>query len=405
MDTLSPYDVVEQRAELVRDAQSRLVGGRVVHREESTLVLADAFETLTFSLSSDAVIEAGDLVVLRVDRFNTEVLDASLVETSRPIATDPLGGDAHRLIFRRVGHHLRLRDQVLRAIRTWFVRERSVEINPPLIVPSPGLDIHLDAVDAGSGFLITSPEYQMKRVLSGGVPRCFAITPCFRKDEAGSWHNPEFTMLEWYRAFAPYERVIEDTEAIVVEAFATLNNTRLLLNGREISLRRPFTRITVADAFQRFADTEPDQTLALATHDEEEYFRRMIDRVEPAIAAMSTPVFLVDYPASQASLARKKPSDPRWAERFELYIGGVEICNGFGELTDAVEQRERLSRDQDERRSRSLPVYPIDERFLQALERGMPPASGNALGLDRLVALAVGVTSIADAQAFPSPVL
>ena len=134
-------------------------------------------------------------------------------------------------------------------------------------------------------------------------------------------------------------------------------------------------------------------------NDEDRYFQLMVDAVEPGLAALDHAVFLVDYPASQASLARKRPDDPRVAERFELYVGGLELCNGFGELTDPVEQRARLERDRAERSARKLPVYPIDEKFLDALGR-VPPSGGNALGLDRLVALVCGGTEIRRAMAF-----
>ena len=145
--------------------------------------------------------------------------------------------------------------------------------------------------------------------------------------------------------------------------------------------------------------------LRLAAHDEDAFFHLLVTRVEPALAAFDTPVFLCEYPVHQASLARRLPSDDRYAERFELYAAGVELCNGFGELTDAREQRSRLLADQAVRQERGLPVYPIDERFVGALEHGLPPSAGNALGFDRLVALSSGRLDIRDVQAFPSAFL
>jgi lysyl-tRNA synthetase class 2 len=158
--------------------------------------------------------------------------------------------------------------------------------------------------------------------------------------------------------------------------------------------------MTVCEAYEAYASIAPEETLRLAEHDEDRFYRLLVDVVEPALAREDHGIFLTEYPATQASLARKKPSDPRVAERFELYVAGVELCNGFGELTDAVEQRARFDHDRAERARLGKPVYPIDERFLEALARGMPDAGGNAIGLDRLVALTTGSTSIKDVLAF-----
>ena len=158
--------------------------------------------------------------------------------------------------------------------------------------------------------------------------------------------------------------------------------------------------MTVCDAFALFAGWSPTETLRRPRSDEDRYFLCSSTSVEPALARLDHAVFLMEYPASQASLARKKPGIPEVAERFELYAAGVELCNGFGELTDPTEQRARFRADQATRRARGLPVYPVDERFLEALERGLPPCAGNALGVDRLVALACGTTSIREVMAF-----
>ena len=269
------------------------------------------------------------------------------------------------------------------------------------MVPSPGLDVHLDAFEVTGGdrgaprWLSTSPEYQMKRLLAGGWSRIYQMAPCFRRGEIGARHNPEFTMVEWYRSSAGIGDVMSDTEQLV----AAVTGGAVRLAGRTFDVTPPFERLTVCDAFARFAGWSPDETLALAATDEDRYFRALVEHVEPALAGLERGVFLVDYPAAQASLARKKPDDPRVAERFELYVAGVELCNGFGELVDPVEQRARLVHDQEERRARGLPVYPIDERFVAALAH-VSPSAGNALGLERLVALASGTTDIADFLAF-----
>jgi lysyl-tRNA synthetase class 2 len=288
---------------------------------------------------------------------------------------------------------LRERAALIAQMRAFFGARDFLEVETPLLVPSPGLDLHLDAFEvktiSPARYLITSPEYQMKRLLGDGYPRIFQLCKCFRKGEHGERHNPEFTMLEWYRANAGVEEVMRDTEQLV----ATLTGGRVDVLGRSIDTRAPFERWTVGEAFERFAGVSSDETIEMAAEDEDRYFRLLVDSVEPGIAALDHALFLTDYPASQASLARKKPEDPRVAERFEAYVAGVELCNGFGELTDPIEQRARLTRDQEERAARGLPVYPIDERFLESLAR-MPPSGGNALGVDRLIALACGTTEI-----------
>lgn len=292
------------------------------------------------------------------------------------------------------------RARVLRGVRAFFDGEGFLEVETPTIVPSPGLDVHLDAFrlsdPARELYLATSPEYQMKRLLALGYARIYQITRAYRRDEVGALHNPEFSILEWYRANAGVEDVMRDTERLVEHVTGGV----VTLGERRIDTRAPFYRVSVIDAFERFAETTETETLRLAEEDEERFFFLLVDRVEPALSKLDRPIFMVDYPATQASLARKKPSDSRVAERFELYLAGVELCNGFGELTDPKEQRARFVEDQRARRAANKPVYPIDERFIEALESGMPPAGGNALGLDRLAALACGTTDIRAVLAF-----
>jgi lysyl-tRNA synthetase class 2 len=293
------------------------------------------------------------------------------------------------------------RARVLARVRAFFDARGFVEVQTPVMVPSPGLELHLDAFEVAGGdrgaprWLITSPEYQMKRLLADGHDRIYQIAPCFRRGEVGARHNPEFTMLEWYRARAGVDDVMRDTAQLV----AAVTGGRVTLGARVVDAAPPFERVAVCDAFARFAGWTEAETLDAAARDEDRYFRAYVESVEPGLAAFDRAVFLVDYPATQASLARRKPGDPRFAERFELYVAGVELCNGFGELVDPVEQRARMEHDRDARAARGMPAYPIDERFLDALAR-VPPSGGNALGLDRLVALACGTTEIADVLAF-----
>ncbi|MGK4005745.1 EF-P lysine aminoacylase EpmA [Sorangium sp. So ce1036] len=423
-ETLSPSDVASAGAPL--PARVR-VGGRVIEAADGAVVLADALGALRVALAgaaaSDgpeapacpraAALEVGDLAVVVGAPAGGALVDARLVERIAPRrppreragAAAPPSSETERAIHRGRGAALARRAEALAAIRALFAEAGFLEVETPSMVPSPGLDLHLDAFEVQAArptYLITSPEYQMKRLLAGGVARCFQLARCFRRGELGDRHNPEFTMLEWYRAFAGVDEVMSDTEAIVRRVARALGSDGVIsVSGRAVSLEAPFPRIAVGDAFARWAGVPADDAIALASRDEERFFRLLVDAVEPAIAALPRPVFLVDFPAPLASLARLKPDDPRVCERFELYVAGVELCNGFGELTCPVEQRARFLADQAARARAGKPVYPIDQRFLDALEEGMPPAAGNALGVDRLVALCLGAASIGDVLAFP----
>jgi lysyl-tRNA synthetase class 2 len=296
---------------------------------------------------------------------------------------------------------VRERAAIVATIRRFFDARDFLEVQTPVLVPSPGLDLHLRAFEVEGGdrgarrWLSTSPEYQMKRLLAQGWARIYQLAPCFRREEHGPQHNTEFTMLEWYRAGADMAQVMDDTEQLV----AAVTGGAITIDDRRIDLQPPLARVSVCEAFERFGGWSPQETLEAASNDEERYFRLLVDKVEPGLRQLGSGVFLVDYPVSQASLARAKPGNPALAERFELYAAGVELCNGFGELVDPVEQRARFERQQAERREQGLPVYPIDERFMKDLD-GLPPSAGNALGVDRLVALACGTTDVAVAMSF-----
>jgi lysyl-tRNA synthetase class 2 len=391
-------------------ATSFLLAGRVARKEDGVLVIADAFAMAR--VHGEGALSVGDLAVIEVRAGERGLELARIVERHAPSpvraaevgsAPTSLGSDVERFLEDGVGLNLRDRARAFALVRGFFAARGFVEVDTPLLVPSPGLDLHLDAVQTDGGFLITSPEYQMKRLLVAGVPRQFQIAHVFRAGEKGDRHNPEFTMLEWYRAFADVEQVMRDTEELVTDLVVAFSGSHQLPGEHaRIDVSPPFPRLSLAAAFSRFADVREAECFRLAREDSETFFRILVDKVEPELAAASTPVFLVDYPIEQASLARQKPNDPRVCERFELYLGGVELCNGFGELDDPAEQRRRLLADQSARRDAGKVVYPIDERFLAALHEGMPPSAGNALGLDRVLALCLGEREIARVMAFPA---
>jgi lysyl-tRNA synthetase class 2 len=333
--------------------------------------------------------------------------------------------------------NLEARARVLAALRSFFAARDFLEVETPLVVPSPGLEVHLRAVPAGAGqWLITSPEYQMKRLLAAGLERIYTVCKCFRADEHGQHHSAEFTMLEWYRAWAGWEDILADTEALVAAAAEAVHGVPVIevpaagepgdqqarASGpaarpmTPIDLTPPWQRFTVVEAMERFAGvrmTGAEDAAALAAAVaaagidvgramawDDIFFTAFVDRVEPALARLDHPVVLIDWPAPLAALARRKPGAPHLAERFEAYIAGVELCNAFGELVDAGEQRARFAGDLADRTARGLPRYPVDEKLLAALAEGLPPCGGIALGVDRLVMLVTGARHIRDVLAF-----
>jgi elongation factor P--(R)-beta-lysine ligase len=305
-----------------------------------------------------------------------------------------------RFIERGVLHRLRQRAFILRETRRFFEDRGFLEIETPLVVACPGLDVHLDLLALEDGrYLITSPELQMKRLLVGGATEIFSLGRVFRADERGALHEPEFTMLEWYRAYAGAAEVMSDTEALVERLARALYGSAILpASGVDVSA--PWARIRVDEAFERYAGLALDNVLP----DEERYHRVMAELVEPRLGR-GRPVFLTHYPIEMASLARAHEDEPRFADRFEAYVEGVELSNGFGELTCPVEQRARHEADLLARGALGKKVPPLDERFLAALEEGMPPSGGNALGFDRLVMLLLGASRIEDVIAFPAGTL
>ncbi len=303
-------------------------------------------------------------------------------------------------------HHLVDRAQALAKVRSFFAERGYLEVETPLLVPSPGLEIHLEAVPAGGGYLITSPEYQMKRLLAAGFEKIYQVCKCFRGNERGAHHSSEFTMIEWYRAFDTIDAIRADTEQLV----HAVCGDHARVGDRAIDVRPPWPRMTVREAMRRWAGVEVDGDepatdlvrkvraagidIADGTAWDDAFFAAFLERVDPAIAALDTALFLEDWPAPLAALARRKDGDTRTALRFEAYIGGIELANAFDELIDPDEQRARFADDQRIRAERGKPVYPLDEKLLAALAEGLPPSAGIALGFDRLVMLATGADAI-----------
>lgn len=313
------------------------------------------------------------------------------------------------------------RSAITRAARGWFDAQGFVEVETGILQVSPGNETHLHAPrtdltradgQRASRYLRTSPEFACKKLLAAGETRIFELARVFRDREGGDLHLPEFTMLEWYRADADYEAVMADSIVIIAHAAQATGIGQFSFRGRTADPFAEPERLTVAAAFERFAGIDLLATIAGARGDRSAlaaaakarvrisdddtwsdiFSKVLVEHVEPRLGQGRLTV-LFEYPAPEAALARTKPSDPRVAERFEVYACGVELANGFGELTDAGEQRLRFTEAMDEKQRRYGERYPLDEDFLAAVGR-MPRASGVALGFDRLVMLASGALRI-----------
>jgi len=279
------------------------------------------------------------------------------------------------------------RAAILRAVRGWFERQGFTEVEPNLVVPSPGAETHIDAVTTDGGYLHTSPEFAMKRLLAAGERKIFYLGKCWRKGEIGPLHAPEFTMIEWYRAGAPYEKIMDDCVEIVRLAAKTAGASMFEWKKRSCD---PFTaaeRLTVHDAFEQLSPVPMPET-------GDAFSAALVQHVEPQLGEGAL-TLLTEYPLREAALARRSPRNPNVAERFELYACGVELANGFGELIDPVEQRARLIEAMEEKQKRYGKTWPIDADFLAALKQ-MPTSSGVAMGFDRVVMLATGARHIKD---------
>ncbi|PRX11336.1 UNVERIFIED_ORG: lysyl-tRNA synthetase class 2 [Martelella mediterranea] len=320
---------------------------------------------------------------------------------------------------------LMARNRIMTAMRNWFAGEDFVEADLPALQVSPGNETHLHGFstamignDGGAQtmYLHTSPEFTAKKLLAAGEERLVSFSHVYRNRERGPLHHPEFTMVEWYRAQEPYHRLFADCAALLSLAAEAAGTDRFARGESSCDPFAEIERLSVAAAFERYAGidllstigpdgkTERDGLAAqmkgqgLQYSDDDTwsdlFSRVLVEKIE-ANLGHGRATFLDCYPAPEAALARRSGADPRTAERFELYVCGVELANGFGELTDAAEQRVRFEADMAEKQRIYGETYPIDEDFLKALQH-MPPASGIALGFDRLVMLATGARRIED---------
>jgi lysyl-tRNA synthetase class 2 len=317
-----------------------------------------------------------------------------------------------------------LRAKIISLIRDFFCKEKFLEVETPSLVKFPGMEPHLDPVKVSlpilgsqrEAYLITSPEYAMKKILAAGFRNIFQICKSFRGGEAmDELHNPEFTILEWYRAHADYKDIMNDVERLMVYIARNLQKKtgdslklKIKYQNQEIDLTPPWEKLTVREAFLKYAKIDLDkvlsrETMAAAAEKkgyviskddsfDDIFFKIFLSEIEGHLG-QDRPTILYDWPAQMAALSRRKKSDPRYAERFEVYVGGLELGNAFSELVDPVEQRKRLVAERKLRKKLGKELYGLDEDFLEAL-REMPPSGGIAMGVDRIVMLFTDAKSI-----------
>ncbi|OUX37342.1 MAG: hypothetical protein CBE26_03335 [Kiritimatiellaceae bacterium TMED266] len=273
------------------------------------------------------------------------------------------------------------RDRLLQSVRCYFADADFLEVETPVVLSTPCMEEHIDAITCGSRFLRTSPELYHKRLVADGAQRIYEIARCFRAEEVGRLHHPEYTMLEWYRAAANYRDVMEDTRALIHQLSSVFNRTK-----------PDWHCYRVGELFTELTGWNP-----LADFDEDRFDEVLCEKVEPFLKQMGGATFLMDYPVEAAALSRCHSDG--YAERWELYLDGIEIANAYSELTDSVEQRLRFEAWGEKRAARGQTVYALDESFIEAVGN-MPETGGAALGLDRLLMWLTGAKALDEVLPF-----
>lgn len=323
---------------------------------------------------------------------------------------------------------LKKREKIIDAIRLFFKQQDFLEVDTPLMVRSPGMEPYLEVFEttlldtdrsSQKAYLLTSPEYALKKLLAAGIPKLFQICKSFRNGEGKSKkHNAEFTIMEWYRTNADYIDIMDDCENLCRFIVQTLfGKTTFTYQGKDFNFTKPWERLSVAQAFQKYCNIDVktllDEKLLLEagkkrgfsvdkhTTWEQIYNQFFLNDIDVHLG-VEQPTILYDYPVSQASLSKKKRGDPRFAERFEFYLAGIEMGNAFSELTDADEQLRRFQIEREERKSLGKTLYDIDMDYIEALHSGIPQSGGIAVGIDRLCMFFSNTADIQDIITFPT---
>ncbi len=428
------------------------IHGRIIGILDNGFVLQN--EKGRIDLFYEGGVNVGDIVQLKVQTVEETFVDGRpvlihkvLEFTVLTVCRDEFFIGRESPNYRRIVIDLYLKEKLLQRmriiqkIREFFYARDFTEVDTPSLVKLPGMEPYLDVfktefvsqpgpdniVNREDLYLITSPEYAMKKLLVSGYEKIFQMCKSFRNKETNSsLHNPEFTILEWYRAYSDYTEIMKDMEDLVFELTRSCHGSAKIpysvpsigpASLAEIDVTPPWTRLKVSEAFKKYAGIEPDELedpdrfraavtkkklyrITEKTSFDDMFFLVFMNEIELQLG-FDKPVILYEYPASMAALSKKCPHDERYAERFEAYIAGMELCNAFTELTDPVEQEARLKAERLERQKLGKPDYPVDESFINALQFGMPPSGGIALGVDRLIMLLTNTSDIRDILFFP----
>jgi lysyl-tRNA synthetase class 2 len=290
--------------------------------------------------------------------------------------------------------NLQQRSHILQSIRKFFIERDYLEVETPHRIPAPAPESYINAISSGEWFLHTSPEICMKRMLAAGYEKIFQICRCWREGERGSQHIPEFTLLEWYRSGCDYLGLMDECEELIqTVASAIGSGNKIVYRNQKVDLTKPWERISVKEAFRDYSPVAMGEAL------ERDFFDEiMVQDIEPKLG-IGRPTFIYDYPAERRALARLKQEDQTLAERFELYIGGLELANAFSELVNAEEQRKHFLQENVNRHVLGRSTYPIPEKFLEELDH-IPASAGIALGVDRLVMVLLNVATIDEVVTF-----
>ncbi len=299
----------------------------------------------------------------------------------------------------------KIRMDFINVLRNYFYKNNFIEVETPIRILYPAPEANIETFKSEERFLIASPEIQMKLLIMAGYEKIFQITHCFRKETVSKLHQTEFTMCEWYRISAKIDDLMKDCENIIKSEIEMLKNILENINFSEIdknlcfklfeSIKFPFERIEIRQIYKEIAGWDP-----VETYDPVRFDIDMVTKIEPFLKTKPA-TFLVGYPYYQASLARLRENNNKIAERFELYINGIELANGFDELTNANEQEKRFNEELEIRKNKGMNEYLIDKRFIENLKKGMPQTSGIALGIDRLLMVLLSFNSIDKVILFP----